>query len=347
MPAEATGDSSANASQLRLRVEELAAELRSKSQEYQEALQREAAIAEILRIINDPQADLARVFAVMLEKATHLCQAAYGHIWLYDGEGARPIAVHGEASFADWMRQLPRIVDPGPTPLGRALASKRFVHVIDATEDEGYSTDHRVFRELVDRAGVRSLLLVPLIKADRVLGVLSTYRQERRPYSDREIAMLQSFAAQAVVAMENARLLSDLRERTGDLEEALEQQTATSDVLQIISRSTFDLQPVLQTLAETAVRLCKSDMCYVLRRDGEVYRAVTVAASSGEALAGALAHQRHLETHPLAPGRGSVTGRVALSQQAVHIADTTTDPEYTLSEAVTLGRIRTQLGVPL
>src|SRR4030095_8891607 len=178
-------------------------------------------------------------------------------------------------------------------------------------------------------------------------GAIVIYAPEVRPFDDKHIDLVVSFAKQAVIAIENSRLLGQLRERTRDLEEALEYQTATSDVLQVISRSTFDLQPVLQTLADTATRLCEADMCYIARRDGELFRVAAAAASSPQAMADALEYQRFLEAHPLSPGRGSLVGRIALERRAVQIADVAADPEYVLTEATTLGKIRTHLGVPL
>src|SRR4030095_16398283 len=172
-------------------------------------------------------------------------------------------------------------------------------------------------------------------------GAIVIYAPEVRPFDDKHIDLVVSFAKQAVIAIENSRLLRQLRERTGDLEEALEYQTATSDVLQVISRSTFDLQPVLQTLADTATRLCEADICYIARQDGELFRVAAAAASSPQAMADALEYQRFLEAHPLSPGRGSVVGRIALERRAVQIADVAADPEYVLTEATTLGKIRT------
>jgi adenylate cyclase len=203
------------------------------------------------------------------------------------------------------------------------------------------TSDDPVVQAAIELGGIRSLLLVPLRKEDAFLGYITAYRQEVRPFTNKQIELLENFAAQAVIAMENARLLGELRERTSDLEESLEYQTATSEVLKVISQSTFDLKPVLETVAETAARLCASEIVTILRRHADGYRVAAARGWSPE-------YREFLENHTFAPNdQGTLTGRVALECRAVQVADITSDPTYALTEAATLGKARTQLGVPL
>jgi GAF domain-containing protein len=185
----------------------------------------------------------------------------------------------------------------------------------------------------------RTVLSVPMCKGEHVIGVFCIYRHEVRPFTDRQIALMETFADQAVIAIENTRLLSELRERTNDLQESLEYQTATSDVLKVISRSTFDLQPILDTLVETAARLCSADDAGLSLRDGEVYRYVATTSSTSSDYAAVL-RGRAFE-----PGRGSIAGRVALEGKVVHITDVTADPDYAFAPGKQVSR--TLLGVPL
>ena len=212
---------------------------------------------------------------------------------------------------------------------------RRVVHIEDALIEPDYTdSDARQLGQF------RTALAVPLFRENVVIGGIFLARSRVEPFNEKQIALVTTFADQAVIAIENARLFDELHGRTRDLQESLEYQTATSDVLKVISRSTFDLQPVLTTVAETAARLCQSEMAFILRRDGEVYRAAAALGWSPE-------YREYLEAHPIVPSRSTLTGRVVLEGRAVQIADIAADPEYTLTEATSLGHAHTQLGVPL
>ncbi len=324
------------------RIEEELEEARTRLTEtMREALEQQTAAAEVLQVINSSPGDLAPVFDALLDKATRLCDFAFSILWTYDGTAFRAGAMHGvPPSYGAWLAECV-IVPPQNTEgaFWQFIAGRDFVHIDDVAATPLEQLTPRA-RGAVEMGGARTNMLVALRKDGRLLGAIEAYRTEVRPFSERQIALLESFAAQAVIAMENARLLGELRQRTHDLEESLEYQTATSDVLQVISRSTFDLQPVLDTLVETAARLCNADQALIASREGEGYRTLSLLGGSPEQAAA----QRN---HVYGPGRGTVIGRVLLERRVVQIADIAADAEYTMHENVTLGGTRTVLGVPL
>jgi class 3 adenylate cyclase len=313
---------------------ELQRKLDERTAQLEEALRRETATAEVLQVINSSPGDLAPVFDAMLERALSLCGASYGSLQTFDGELFRAVAVRGLSEpFADRLRAGFR---PGPAnPLRGILGGSAFVHIPDIA-----TSDDPLTRAGVEQGGMRTLLGVPLRRDDALLGQIVIVRPEVRPFSDKQIALVQNFAAQAVIAMENARLLDELRGRTRDLQEGLEYQTATSDVLKAISRSAFDLQPVLDTLIETAARLCNADAGHITRRDGEVYRVASTFSLTPE-------WEAVVRQATMRPGDGTVVGRVALARQVVHITDAAADADHPTRALVELGKIRTAFGVPL
>src|SRR6516165_11439659 len=220
------------------------------TRELKEALERQTATAEVLQVINSSSGHVEPVFAAMLEKATQLCEAAFGILWLRDGEQFQAAALHGvPATYVEIARKPVR---PLPTnPLGRMLRGERLIVSADVADEEPYRAGDPVRRALVDLAGARSAIQIALLKDDVLLGSLTVYRQEVRPFSEEQIAVLQNFAAQAVIAMENARLFNETKE-------TLEQQTAIIDILRVISNSPSDVQPVLDSVAEHAARICEA-----------------------------------------------------------------------------------------
>jgi GAF domain-containing protein len=304
-----------------------------------EALARQNATADVLKVIASSPGDLAPVFDAMLESAMRLCEASHCVVWRFDGERLHAVAARGDAPFTEWLREHSPLVPMRGTAAHFIQHGEDIVHRADRREEEAYSSNP-VFRDLVDTSEMRASLCVAVRREGTLLGMINVYRQEVRPFSDRQIALLQSFADQAVIAIENAGLFEEVQAKTRDLEESLQQQTATADVLKVISRSIFDLKPVLDTVVTTAAQLCDADMAMIFRRESEVYR---LAVSHGFPPD----FEAFMRKQVISPGRDSMAARTALEGRIVHVADVTVDPDYRLPEAVELGNTRTALGVPL
>ena len=256
------------------RIADLQRQLAEREAELAEAREQQTATTEVLEVINSSPGDLAPVFDAILEKAVRLCEAAYGVLWTYDGRHMTASAVHAAAEIAAAFRELGPI-EPRPESLGRRLLQgETVVHIANAEDDQSYRMGSPSRRVVVELGKARTLLGIALCKDDAVLGLITVYRQEVRPFSDKQIALLQNFATQAVIAMENARLLTETRE-------TLEQQTATAEVLQVINSSSGDLAPVFDAMLEQATSLCGAGFGLLFTWEGECFHPVAWRGISG------------------------------------------------------------------
>jgi two-component system, NtrC family, sensor kinase len=308
-------------------------ELRQRTDDLTEALERQTATSEVLQVISSSPGELQPVFASILATASRLCAAKFGNVYLRDGESFLLVEAHNTPqAFVTARRSAPFI--PGPNnAFGRMVKTMSLVHVVDLAAERPYLEGDRGAVEAVDLGGVRSLLMVPMLKGRELIGALAIYRQEVRSFTDKQIELVQNFAAQAVIAIENTRLLSELRE-------SLQQQTATADVLKVISRSTFDLKAVLDSLIEAATRLCGADMGILRRRVGEAYELAATYGLKPE-------WRDQVALHPNMPGRHSIIGRAALAGHTVQVSDVLEDSEFVNTAAQKMIGFRAILVTPL
>jgi two-component system, NtrC family, sensor kinase len=303
--------------------------------ELRESLQQQTATADVLKIISRSTFDLQPVLDTLVESATRLCEADSGIMRRGEGD-TFPVA----ATYRLTEQQRDRFTRYSTKPnrgslFGRAILEGRTIHVPDVLADPEYDRSR-----LQDVVSVRAGLAVPLMREEAVVGVITLQRKEPRPFSEKQIDLVTTFADQAVIAIENVRLFDEVQARTRDLSESLQQQTATADVLKAISRSAFDLKTVLDALVEAAARLCEADQGTIARERDGVYQRVATYGFSDD-------FKELVRNLPVKPERGTATGRALLEGRVVHIPDVRTDPDYTFADAQKLGGFRTILSVPM
>jgi transcriptional regulator with GAF, ATPase, and Fis domain len=295
-----------------------------RTRDLSEALEQQTATSDVLKVISRSPGDLAPVFETMLANAVRICEAKFGDLWFYDGDAFRLVATHGAPpGYVEACTRDPMLRPPPDSPLGRVAITRQVVHIPDIKTIPSYIEGHPFVATSVELAGYRTVLAVPMLKENEFIGAIVFPRQEVRPFTDKQIELVQNFAAQAVIAIENARLLNELRQRTDDLSEALEQQTATSDVLQVISSSPGELEPVFETMLAKATELCGASYGTLWLREGDAFRP---SALHG-ALPAAWIEQWRSGTL-YRPGPGRPIARMIEARGPIQVADMTTDVSY-------------------
>jgi len=312
--------------------------------ELRETLERQTATSEVLKVISSSPGELERVFDAMLENATRICQAELGALFLLEGQTYRAVSVSGESEYTERTRASPTVdmreIANADTPLHRLLHDKKLIHIHDLRRDRGYLSGHPRIRALVESAGARTHLVVPMLKDETLVGAVVLYRREVRPFADKQIELVENFAAQAVIAIENARLLSELRE-------TLERQTATSEVLKVIASSTGELAPIFGSVLANATRLCEASYGALWLREGDAFRTAALHGDLPKAYLDQWRSGTLFKPNPDVP-----MARVAASGQTVQVADLSQSEAYRAGDqlvvtGVDAGGIRTIAAVPM
>jgi GAF domain-containing protein len=317
----------------------LLSELRQRTDDLSESLEQQTATAEVLTVISSSPGELQPVFQAMLEQATRVCEAKFGFLYRLDSGTVVPVALHGvPQALIEYFQRGP-LQPHEDAPISRVIRTKQLAHVADFTTERAYLERNPMAVAGAELAGMRTLLVVPLLRQDALIGVFAIYRQEVRPFTDKQIELVQNFAAQAVIAIENTRLLNELRQRTDDLTESLEQQTATSEVLRVISSSPGDLEPVFQAMLDHAVRICDAGFGVLFRvSNNQFYPAALHGV--GESFATFLRERGSFKALP-----GSILDRLSHTRDICHTEDDAAGP--TPGAAARHGGARSLVAVPM